>query len=384
MKKYTAIFLFCITSIILAGCSKDSPTDARTPTALSTPWPANAATGISTAFTLSWSCTGTDAGEQAYDVYLSTSNPPDSQVAAGLSVTTYSCAGLAASTDYYWKIAAKGNKGTTNSPVWSFATGSGVYTPGMVTVAGGTFVPRGTTVVTISGFKIDRYEVTYELWTDVITWASTNGYADLTTGQNGSSPIGSDNPVTMVNWFDAVKWCNARSEKDELTPVYYTDNSQTTIYRTGEIDINIGAVDWNANGYRLPTESEWEFAARGGNASRGYIYSGSAIVDNVAWYSGNSGNATHTVGTRSANELGIYDMSGNAYEWTWDWWFSADVYPYGGTMDPKGPSTTQTYRIMRGGFFGDEESICDVRSRGINLNGQYQRIWLIGLRCIRH
>ncbi len=251
--------------------------------------------------------------------------------------------------------------------------------PGMVSVAGGTFTAR-TTPVTISSFKIDKYEVTYELWTEVRNWALTHGYTDLVAGQNGYNPSGTNNPVTKVNWYDIVKWCNARSEKDGLTPVYYTDNTQSTVYCTGQIDINLDAVKWNANGYRLPTEAEWEFAAGGGTSSQGYTYSGSNTIDNVAWYAFNSGTTTHTVGTMSANELGIYDMSGNVWEWCWDWYGSA--YPSGGTTDPKGPSRTQTYRLMRGGSFHDfRVYYCQVFYRGFNypdFRGED-----LGFRCVQ-
>jgi formylglycine-generating enzyme required for sulfatase activity len=381
MKKYAAILVVLFASIVFSGCAKDSPTDVQTSTVLSSPWPANAASGISTSFTLSWSCSGPAGDARTYDVYLGADNPPDSLIAAGLSATTLSCAGLANSTAYYWKVNSKNGKGAvTNGSVWSFITGSGVVSPGMVAVAGGTFRAY-ITWVTISSFKIDRYEVTYALWTEVRNWALTNGYSDLVAGQDGYNPSGSDNPATMVNWYDAVKWCNARSEKAGLVPVYYTDNTQSAVYRTGELDINIDAVNWDANGYRLPTEAEWEFAARGGNATQGYTYSGSNIIDNVAWYSGNSGNATHTVGMKSANELGIYDMSGNVWEWCWDWWDPA--YPSGGTTDPKGPATTQTFRLTRFGSVFDDEINCHVITRGYDANGSGHRGVAAGFRCVQ-
>jgi formylglycine-generating enzyme required for sulfatase activity len=229
----------------------------------------------------------------------------------------------------------------------------------LVQVTGGTFT-AGSTPVTISSFNIDKYEVTYELWTEVRTWALTHGYTDLPTGRNGYNPVGTNNPVTEVNWYDIVKWCNARSEKDGLTPVYYTDNTQANIYRTGQLDLASDAVKWNTNGYRLPTEAEWEFAARGGTSSHGYTYSGSNTIDNVAWYPSNSGNTTHTVGTKSANEPGIYDMSGNVWEWCWD---KYGAYSSSAQIDPKG-ATSGTNRVLRGGSFYSDEVSCPVDNHG--------------------
>lgn len=251
----------------------------------------------------------------------------------------------------------------------------------MVPVAGGTFTV-GTTLVTIGSFNIDISEVTYEHWTDVRTWALTNGYTDMVTGQNGSSPSGPNNPVTYVSWYDIVKWCNARSEKDGLTPVYYTDNTQAAVYRTGEIDINLDAVKWNVNGYRLPTEAEWEFAAKGGTLAQStpYTYSGSNTIGDVAWYYSNSGNTTHTVGQKSANELGIYDMSGNVWEWCWDWY--SGTYPSSET-DPKGPSTKQTYRLLRGGSFNADEGGCWVGDRRNLARYTVESRPSYGFRCVR-
>ncbi len=151
-------------------------------------------------------------------------------------------------------------------------------------------------------------------------------------------------PVTDVNWYHVVKWCNARSEMEGLTPVY-TVNGST--YRTGD---SAPVVNANANGYRLPGEAEWEFAARGGVNTHGYDYSGSNDWNAVAWCWGNTGyptNTTHSVATKQANELGLSDMSGNVWEWCYDW------YPgYEGSL-----------RVVRGGSWSNDAAYCRVAGR---------------------
>ena len=189
--------------------------------------------------------------------------------------------------------------------------------------------------VTLSSFIIGRYQVTQKEWKD-------------TMGSNPSYWKGDDLPVEKVSWYDAVEYCNKRSRAEGLTPCY-----------SGKGDNII--CDWTANGYRLPTEAEWEYAARGGQNSKGYKYSGSDNINTVAWYDGNSGSKTHAVGTKAANELGIYDMSGNVWEWCWDW-YDSSYYNGSPASNPKGP-TSGSYRVCRGGSWYSVANFCTVSYR---------------------
>lgn len=107
--------------------------------------------------------------------------------------------------------------------------------------------------VDLDEFYIDRHETLYALWKEVYGWALAKGYQFDNKGQNGSAAKGNNLPVVMVSWFDAVKWLNARSEKEGRTPVYYLDDAHTIVYRTGRVDLTNSLVKWNADDYRLPT-----------------------------------------------------------------------------------------------------------------------------------
>jgi formylglycine-generating enzyme required for sulfatase activity len=182
----------------------------------------------------------------------------------------------------------------------------------------------------VESFSIGATEVSYQLWYTVRDWAVSEGrgaekYKFTNNGKEGTAGIvgaepteeGKYHPVTRISLADAVAWCNAYSEKEGLTPVYYTDDTYTAVRRTAAA----GFVKPDANGYRLPKREEWEFAARGGrprSAVWQYTYAGSDDLDAVGWYTGNSGNSTHPVGSKAPNSLGIYDMSGNAGEYSVD------------------------------------------------------------------
>jgi formylglycine-generating enzyme required for sulfatase activity len=201
--------------------------------------------------------------------------------------------------------------------------------------------------VSLSGFHMDRYEVTYDLWKAVYDWALVNGYDfSATAGRNGSFGIGTNMPVTNVSWYDAVKWLNARSEREGRTPAYYTDATQTAVYRTGKLDLPAGAVRWTGNGYRLPTEAEWEYAARGGLAGMRYPW-GNTLTSADGNY--DRGGST-SVGVYPANGYGLHDMAGNVWEWTWNWSSSDYASDPDGATDPRGPAAG-TMRVRRGGSY---------------------------------
>jgi formylglycine-generating enzyme required for sulfatase activity len=204
--------------------------------------------------------------------------------------------------------------------------------------------------VDVSAFAIDRTEVTATKWVEVQSWGLEHGY-DLTAGGSG----GSDHPIHSVNWFDVVKWCNARSEKDGLVPAYYLDEAKTQIYRTGD---KVPFVNWNA-GFRLPTEAEWEKAARGGVDGKLYPWADSDTISNERANYRDTVGRTAPAGSYPANGYGLWDMAGNVYEWVWDWHAE---YLVGLVSNPRGPASG-SMRIFRGGSWYDPPQRCRVAFR---------------------
>jgi formylglycine-generating enzyme len=198
--------------------------------------------------------------------------------------------------------------------------------PSMVRIPGGTFMmgtsdystdeePRHR--VTVSSFYMGKYPVTQKEYREVM-------------GTNPSNFKGDNLPVEQVSWYDAINYCNRLSQKEGLTPAYTGSGTNVT---------------WNsnANGYRLPTEAEWEYACRARTTTP--YYNGNSVGD-VAWYSDNSNGRTHTVGEKQANAWGLHDMLGNVFEWCWDW---KNYYTSNAQTDPKGGPSNNFGRVVRGG-----------------------------------
>lgn len=186
----------------------------------------------------------------------------------------------------------------------------------MISVEGGTFLLGKVTPIELSDFKIGKYPVTQAQWREVM-------------GSNPSWFKNCDNcPVEDVSWNDIQDFLKKLNDLTGKT-------------------------------YRLPTEAEWEYAAQGGNYSLGYKYAGSNNLQKVGWYLGNSGGKTHPVGRKKPNELGLYDMSGNVWEWCWDWYGD---YPPDAKKDYAGPEKG-SYRVFRGGSWGNFAEFCRAAYR---------------------
>ncbi|MDR1839296.1 MAG: formylglycine-generating enzyme family protein [Treponema sp.] len=240
-----------------------------------------------------------------------------------------------------------------SSALWAQASNPQPSPVNFVCIEGGTFQMGSNSgdddekpvhTVTVKSFNMGKYPVTQKEWFEIMG-TTIQQQRDMT---DRSWPLygeGDSYPMYYVSWLDAVEYCNKRSQREGLTPAYSGSGNNIT-------------CDWNANGYRLPTEAEWEYAAKGGNRdTMVYEYSGSNSAGAVAWYSDNSGNSAHPVGTKAPNSLGLYDMSGNVWEWCWDWYGS---YKSGAQTDPVGASSG-SFRVRRGGsWFHSAQDVCSA------------------------
>jgi formylglycine-generating enzyme required for sulfatase activity len=251
------------------------------------------------------------------------------------------------------------------------------------------------TNIYVSAFVMDVNLVSYGQWTNVYAYATSQGYSFVNAGAGKNSAP--NQPVQTVYWFDCVKWSNARSQQAGLTPVYYTDAGLTQVFTNGAPATVY--PNWAANGYRLPTEAEWEKAARGGlsgqrfpwgnyigeSQANYYGYTNSISYDlgpngyNAIGSVGGTSPATSPVGTFPANGYGLYDMAGNVYEWCWDWYGT----PYGqpSPINPTGAGPGPGVRVLRGGWSGVSalNARCAYRDYSNPDFGSY----FIGFRCVR-
>jgi formylglycine-generating enzyme required for sulfatase activity len=232
--------------------------------------------------------------------------------------------------------------------------------------------------VTLGAFYLATTDATFEEWQAVQKWATTHGYTDLAGVGRGKN---SDHPVVDVSWYDTVKWCNAKSEMEGLAPCYYTDNAQTTVYRTGEINITNAQVRWLGSGYRLPTEAEWEYAARGKLVGNRFPWGNTITQSQANYYSWPSTTMPYDLSTSGTyhplyfvgthpytspvrafapNLFSLYDMAGNVAQWCWD---RDGAYPSSPQTAPKGADSGSSNRVFRGGSYASFSDAMRVAKR---------------------
>jgi formylglycine-generating enzyme required for sulfatase activity len=311
-----------------------------------------------------------------------------SNVVSGINITNATISGNGGGLTNIPANAVVGLSSTAASPLGMVLIPAGTFTMGDSLDGESDATP--TTNITVSAFYMDINLVSYAQWQSVFFWATNHGYGFVNAGAGKAA----NHPVQSEDWYDSVKWSNARSVQAGLTPVYYTDAGFTQIYTNGEA---APYMDLAANGYRLPTEAEWEKAARGGLSGQRFPW-GNVITENLANYNGATASYSYDLGPSgdntaftngvtpytspagyfAPNGYGLYDMAGDVTEWCWDWYGT----PYGQptNTNPTGPATGSN-RVLRGGYWSSTAVYARCANRGYG--APYIVEYFIGFRCVR-
>jgi formylglycine-generating enzyme required for sulfatase activity len=381
-------FVLLGTVYALGGCSFKDPG----PAVPGTPAPPSVISGDGR---LSVSWIGQADAEEYELRYGRADNPDAGETASTVQGTARIIENLENGRTYNVRVAAKNGAGTGGFS----AAAEGVPEDGPASLPDGfVYVPGGTIsgsaafatgsetgpagdqkgvfvegrIIRLDSFGMAKYETTNALWNRVREWGENNGYTFAAPPEDTTA---SNNPVTRISWRDAVVWCNAYSEEQNRDPVYYLEDGETVlrissdapIRKTGD-DYVYQAVDRAVmqrakNGFRLPLAAEWEFAARGGDPAQTewyYPYAGSIDPEEAGWIGPNSNQSTHPVGTKKANSLGIHDMTGNVYEWYWDW--DGNITAGTPVEGPAFPGKSRT-RVCGGGYYGNQPNASHVSAR---------------------